>query len=123
MSTFGKSRGGGRRAAPRATAPLIAVLTTVCGSRSASIADVSSTGVRLRSPHLPETGQELLVAIEEVQAFGTVAWSEHGECGVEFDTPLSLEDEQRLRSRVSAARSLPPEVKAAFDTWVIGCGR
>ena len=64
-----------------------------------------------------------MVAIEDVQAFGTVAWSKHEECGVEFDPPLSLQDEQLLKRRVSAARGLPPEVKVAFDSWVAGCGR
>ena len=123
MSTFGKSRGGGRRAAPRSLAPLIAVLTTVSESFSALIVDISTTGVRLRSSHLPQMDQEVMILVDEAKAFGVVAWSENGECGVEFDTPLSLQDEQRLKLLVHAARGLPPEMTAAFDSWVIGCGR
>ena len=123
MSTFGKSGGGGRRAAHRSSAPLIAVCTTVSSSHSALVVDVSSTGARLRTSNLPDIGQELVVAVEDVRAFGTVAWSEHGECGVEFDPPLTFEEERLLKLRVSAARGLPPEVTAAFDSWVAGCGR
>ena len=123
MSTFGKSRGGGRRAAARSSAPLIAVLTTVSESFSALIVDISTTGVRLRSSHLPQMSQEVMILFEEARVFGSVAWSENGECGVEFDAPLSHEDEKRLKLLVSAARDLPPEMTAAFDSWVLGCGR
>jgi len=122
MNLFGKCGGGGRRSASRSTAPLIAIFTTLTGSQSALVVDVSSTGVRLRTPNLPKMGEDLLVAIEDVRAFGTVAWSEHGECGIAFDPALPFEDEQQLQSRASAARGLP-EVKAAFDSWVVGCGR
>lgn len=123
MSIFGKSFGGGRRAAPRTDAPLIAVITTLTESHSVLVVDVSATGVRLSGTELPKMGTDLVVTIAEVRAFGTVAWSEHGECGMTFDVPLSNADVERLKLRVSTARGLPPEIKAAFDNWVIGCGR
>ena len=123
MSVFGKCGGGGRRAAQRSSAPLIAVFTTLSESHSALVVDVSSTGARLRASHLPPMGQALMLTIEDVRAFGTVACSEHGECGIAFDPPLTLEEEQHLRWRVSTTRGLPPDVKAAFDSWVTGCGR
>ena len=123
MSAFGKCEGGGRRAAQRSNAPLLALITTLDGSHSALVVDVSSTGVRLRGPGLPRMGTDLNIGIEEVRAFGSVVWSEHDECGIAFDQPLSAKDEQLLKHRVSTTRGLPPEVKAAFDTWVLGCGR
>ena len=123
MNAFGKCHGGGRRGAQRATAPLIAVFTTLAESHSALVVDVSSTGVRLRGDRLPKMGEGIVVTIEKVRAFGTVAWSDHGECGVEFDPPLSPNDEQTLKRLVSTTRTLPPDVKAAFDSWVLGCGR
>ena len=123
MTMFGKCGGGGRRSVARSSAPLVAIFTTLSGSRSAIVVDVSSTGVRLRTPHLPPMGEDLVITIEDVRAFGTVAWSEHGECGIAFDPALSFEEEQVLKLRVSTARGLPPEVKAAFDSWVVGCGR
>jgi len=123
MGAFGKSVGGGRRSSARASAPLIAVLTTLGGSRSAVLADVSSTGARVRGTDLPDMGEELNVNIDRVQAFGTVVWSDSGECGIVFDPALDPSDEEYLRNLVATARGLPPEMKAAFENWVVGAGR
>ena len=123
MGAFGKSVGGGRRCAVRASAPLMAVLTTLVGSRSAVLADVSSAGVRVRGADLPVMGDELVVNIDRIQAFGTVVWSDSGECGIVFDPALAPDDEQYLRNLVAAARGLPPDIRAAFENWVVGAGR
>lgn len=123
MSAFGKRVGGGRRSSARASAPLMAVLTTLVGSRSAVLADVSSTGARVRGPDLPCMGEELVINIERVQAFGEVVWSDSGECGIVFDPPLEADDEDHLRQLVAASRGLPPDIRAAFENWVVGAGR
>ena len=123
MSAFGKSIGGGRRSAVRASAPLIAVLTTLVGSRSAVLVDVSSTGARVRGPDLPAMGEELIVNIDSVQAFGSVVWSDSGECGIVFEPAIHADEEQYLRNLVAAARGLPPDIRAAFENWVVGAGR
>ena len=123
MSTFGKRKGGGRRRALRSQVPLIAVVTTLTDSRSAVVVDVSATGVRLRGKGLPQGGSELFVTIEGVVAFGTVAWSQRSECGVEFDTPLKAGDERLLRHKVVQANGLPAEIRAAFDDWTVGVAR
>ena len=117
---FGKSSGGGRRAAPREAAPLLAVYTTVTRSHSALLVDVSSTGARLRTPDLPGEGDELFVAIGTIKVFGTVAWTCEGEFAVAFDEPLDGEALQLLRQNVRASFGLPPDVKAALDDWVLG---
>ena len=123
MGVFGRCEGGGRRVASRSSAPLMAVFTTLTGSHSAVLVDVSSTGARLRGAGLPKMGEELMLNIETVQAFGTVVWSESGECGIAFEIPLPREDEETLRQKVSLARGLPPDIQAAFDNWVIGRSR
>lgn len=123
MGEFGKSVGGGRRSSARATAPLMAVLTTLAGSRSAVLADVSSAGARVRGPDLPSPGEELVVNIDRVQAFGTVCWSEGEECGIVFEPPIDSGDENHLRQLVAASRGLPPDIRAAFENWVVGAGR
>ena len=123
MSAFGKCEGGGRRSTARAEAPLMAVFTTRTRTHTAVLADVSSTGARLRGADLPIMGEDLLLGIDTVRAFGIVAWSENGECGIAFDAPLQADEEEALRQKVSAARGLPPDIKAAFDNWVVGCGR
>lgn len=123
MVAFGKCKGGGRRSAPRSSAPLIAIVTTLTASHSAVLLDVSATGARLQGPDLPQTGEDLFVSIERVVAFGTVVWAKESVRGIAFDEPLNPRDEQQLRQRVSQAHGLPPEIKAAFDDWVLGVAR
>ena len=101
----------------------MAVLTTLAGSRSAVIADVSATGARVRGTDLPSLGEELIVNIERVQAFGTVCWSEGEECGIAFEPPLDSGDENHLRQLVATSRGLPPDIRAALENWVVGAGR
>lgn len=123
MNAFGKSEGGGRRSVARSAAPLTVVLTTLTSSRSAILANVSSTGARVRAQDLPKAGEDVVVSIDRVQAFGTVAWSESGECGIAFDPPLDPADASHLREMVAVSRGLPPDMRAAFDNWVAGAGR
>lgn len=120
MNAFGKCAGGGRRAAPREAAPLLAVYTTVTRSHSALLVDVSSSGARLRSPDLPEEGNELFVTIGKVKAFGTVAWVRDGEFAMSFDDPLFAEELAQLKSNVKTSFGLPPDVKAALEDWMLG---
>ena len=120
MNAFGKCAGGGRRAAPREVAPLLAVYTTVTRSHSALLVDVSSSGARLRTPHLPEERDELFLTIAKVKAFGTVAWAGDGEFAMAFDEPLNADELASLRLNVRTSFGLPPDVKAALDDWVLG---
>lgn len=120
MGAFGKCAGGGRRAAPREAAPLLAVYTTVTRSHSALLVDVSSTGARLRTPDPPEQDDELFVTVAKVKAFGNVAWVRDGEFAIAFDEPLEPAELASLRSNVSSSFGLPPDVKAALDDWVLG---
>ena len=123
MGAFGKQEGGGRRVSARSAAPPLAVLTTLVGSRSAVIADISATGIGLSGADLPPKGEELFVTVDRVQAFGTVIWSNEEECGIAFDVPLSPREEQALRQQTSVSRGLPAEIRAAFENWAVGCGR
>ena len=102
---------------------MMAVLKTLVGPRSAVLVDVSATGARVRGANLPKMGEDLVVNIDRVQAFGSVVWSDSGECGIVLDPALGPEDEEYLRSLVAAARGLPPDIRAAFDNWVVGAGR
>ena len=104
MKPFGKCGGGGRRAAPREAASLLAVYTTVTRSHSALLVDVSDTGARLRTPDLPSAGDELFVTIGEVKAFGCLAWACDGEFVMAFDEPLEADDLADLTERTSEAR-------------------
>jgi hypothetical protein len=125
MSRFGKAEGGGRRSAPRAAVPVVAVFTTVTRSHAATIIDISSTGARLAGTNLPQPGEGFNLKLESVITFATVKWSTNGECGVEFDPPLLEADLQYLRHRSALAHSnkVKPELKAAFDDWTNGLAR
>lgn len=121
MNSFGRCGGGGRRLAAREAAPLIAVFTTTTQSHSAVVADLSSTGARLRGESLPQPRDEFLLSIESVRVFGIVRWSNGEECGVAFDEPLPSSDLEMLRAKV--VRGLTPEMKAAMDDWTLGVAR
>lgn len=123
MGTFGKCKGGGRRSAPRTKAPLIAIVTTLKGSHSAIVVDISSTGARLRGTDLPIAGEDMFVTIEQIIAFGTVAWARDGELGLAFDQPLSPGDEKLLRRNASVFAGMSADLRAAFDDWTRGVAR
>ena len=120
MNAFGRCLGGGRRAAPREAASLLAVYTTVTRSHTALLVDVSSSGARLRTPNLPSEGDELFVTIGKVKAFGTVAWASSGQFAMAFDDPLGADELEMLHQNVRACFGFTPEVKAAIDDWVLG---
>ena len=120
---FGKSDGGGRRCALRTAAPLTAVVATLAGSRSFDLVDLSATGVRLAGERLPRIGEELLVTVEKARGYGIVVWSEHGQCGIEFDEPLAPELVSAIRQQAAKSAGLRREVKAAMDDWMMGMAR
>ena len=120
MNAFGKSAGGGRRTAPREITPVLAVYTTVTRSHSALLVDVSSTGARLRAPTLPEAGEDVLVTLSNVRAFGTVAWIQDDLFAMAFDEPLPDADLAALRQIVARGFGLAPDIMSAIDDWVLG---
>jgi hypothetical protein len=121
---FGRCGGGGRRSAARESAPLIAVCTTVTASHQATLIDVSNSGARLHCNRVvPQQGEELLVTVEGIRAFGRVIWSYKNLCGVAFDNPLDAEQVDFLRKRVASSAGFTPEMKAALDEWTIGVAR
>ena len=69
---------------------------------------------------LPERGDDLLITLSTVRAFGTVAWVEGDEFAVAFDAPLTAADLTLLRKIVRSGLGFTPQVKAAIDDWVLG---
>lgn len=125
MSTFGRSRGGGRRGAPREPLPLPAVITTVGACRTAELVDASSTGLRLRGTPAPREGEYIQLTIECIRAFGTVMWVAGDQWGVELDVPMLSVEADRLRRNTPMASfkemSLPERL--ALEEWVSGGAR
>jgi hypothetical protein len=123
MNRFGRSKGGGRRTAPRERALLFAVFTTITKSRPARVIDVSATGLRLLGQKLPRPGESLEVAIDTLRGFGTVIWSNDSECGVEFDAPFPSRQLASVRKAASCLDGLPPQLKPALEGWLTSFAR
>jgi len=120
---FGKSVGGGRRLDPREPAPVLSTIFTLSWTASAILVDVSRTGARLCGQRLPDEGEELILSMEGIRTYGTVAWAHGDQCGIRFGELLPTESLERLRGSVARARGLAPELKAAYDDWTIGVAR
>ena len=121
--SFGKSKGGGRRFAQREAAPVLVSFTTLRGNCSAVLVDVSRTGARLRGETLPAEGDELILTMDRLRTFATVAWTGGGECGLSFDLPLPPEEIHRIKQNVAAAALWAPELRAAYEDWRVGAAR
>ncbi len=122
MKAFGKSKGGGRRSVAREMAPLVVILATAKRSHGAILLDLSTIGARLRGADLPQVGEELLMTVETVRAYGRVAWSDSGECGVAFHEPLQSQEVEAVL-KVADTTFFNPELRASFDAWTRGSVR
>jgi len=125
MVSFGKSKGGGRRAAPRVSAPLLAVLSTIGDDHQAAIVNISGRGGRFSAPHLPSEGQEVIFKAGNVEAFGHVVWTKGTQCGVAFENPITSVEVDRLRSEVNimGLAGLSPDDRPSAEEWELGIGR
>jgi hypothetical protein len=89
MGSFGKSHGGGRRKSERAQVPQLGTLSTLVNDYRVGLVNVSSTGAQFSGPHLPAQGEDVIFQAHKVQSFGRVAWSQDGQCGVAFESPIT----------------------------------
>ena len=119
MQAFGRREGGGRRDTDRLALRLSAAVRTLFGSGLLEVEDVSASGARLRGPRVPKAGEELMVRIENVEAFARVIWSGNGVCGVAFEDHLSASDLARLQqeARTASLMRLSPHEKIAMNHW------
>lgn len=127
MTEFGKRVDGvhGRRGGNRKPVLVAAAMMSVKESGSATLLNVSYTGAKLRGGHLPACGEDALVRVARVEAFGTVVWKDGDLCGIAFDVPLS-DAELKILEQQSAAVSiakLTPEELVALDDWQTGFAR
>ena len=125
MRKFGRAIGGGRRKAARSPAPLLGTLSTITDDYHVGLVNLSSTGARLSAPQLPGTGEEVIFRADKVRSFGHVIWSQGGQCGVAFETPIAGVDVDRLRDDPNIWRvcDMSPEQLAAGEAWELGVSR
>ena len=120
MSIFGRRGGGGRRAAPREAIPLVAVFTTVTGSYRVELVDIATNGARLRGTPIPNHGEEVILTVEKLRAYGLVVWAHEEEFGITFDLPLAEENVDSLRNKVARTAGLSPDMRLTLDLWSAG---
>ena len=125
MNAFGKAKGGGRRAAARFQAPVLAVLATVTEDHRVAIVNLSGTGARLSGPDLPAEGEDVIFRAEGLQTFGQVIWSRSTQCGVAFESPVTAEEVLRVRREAGVATvpGLSAHERAAAVESEIGTAR
>jgi hypothetical protein len=124
---FGKriDKPGGCRRAARDTAMVRAAMMTVTDTIGVDLIDVSKSGAKLRGHNLPAPGEDVLVLLGRLEAFGSVVWRDDGHCGVRFDVALSeralstVESEQGPSSLVGLGR----EALLAASDWQNGLAR
>lgn len=125
MRSFGKKIGGGRRGASREPMSLPATMSTIETNFTAKLSDLSRTGARLTGERLPGVGKPVVLRIDCVKVFGTVAWASRDQCGVNFDEPLTHFETARLRREVKLAMLTWRNIdeKLAVDDWANGLAR
>ena len=122
VMAFGKrtDEPGGSRRSPRENLMSRTVLMTMTDSHTVDLVDLSKSGAKLSGCDLPTPGQEVLMLIGRLEAFGTVVWSELGQCGIEFDIGLS---ETALSAIQNEARQIARIGGAAAEEWLFGSAR
>ncbi len=103
---FGNSAPRGRRAVPRAEAPLAVELSLDGTTHAATLEEISRTGAKLSGVRSIKAGQELQFRAGNVQAIGEVVWAEGDRCGIAFDIPIGSNEVSRLRSLANFVRSV-----------------
>jgi hypothetical protein len=98
-------------------------LTTLQETRPAVLVDISATGACVRGSDLPHLGAELFANFDGLVTFGTIVRVEGDERGIEFDTAFEASEEKVLQRKITIAAGLQPEIKAAYDDWMLGIAR
>lgn len=115
----------GRRSEPRAYLLLPAATEALSGHSHVTLLDVSRTGARVEGRGLPEVGRDIVLKCGGVEAFGSVAWSASGRCGLHFEEPIGGRDLVALRALAAdtdESEMTFAEREAAAD-WANGLAR
>jgi hypothetical protein len=124
---FGKridKPGGGRRAV-REDIMIRAAMMTMTDTVNVDLLDLSRTGAKLRGPDLPAPGQEVMLLLGRLEAFGSVIWRDDDQCGVHFDVALSELAAAIVESERGPSSLTAPDGEAALASsdWQNGLAR
>lgn len=120
--SFGKriDKPGGARRSVRENLISRTLLMTMTDSHVVDLLDLSKSGAKLGGSDLPAQGQEVLMLIGRLEAFGTVIWREQEHCGIQFDVALS---ETALSTLKSDSRQTARNGGVAGEDWLFGSAR
>lgn len=116
--------GGGRRSVRDEMMIRASVMTTT-DSTNVDLIDLSKSGAKLRGKDLPATGQEVLLLLGRLEAFGSIVWRDANQCGVNFDVQLSDQAVAIILAErgSSSLRGLDAEQRLAANEWFSGMAR
>ena len=116
---------GGARKAVRDDVLTRAAMRTRTASRSVDLLDMSLTGARLQGDGLPQPGEDVLLIVGRLEAFGEVVWHHDDQCGVRFDVALGEDALATVERERGPSRLLDVGLDAvlASDDWQHGLAR
>ena len=123
---FGKriDKPGGCRKAVREDMMIRAAMMTLTDTVNVDLLDLSRSGAKLRGPDLPAPGQEVILLLGRLEAFGSVIWRDEDQCGIHFDIALSERALAIVESeRCSRLTGVNGEAVLAAVDWHNGLAR
>ena len=124
---FGKriDKPGGVRRSLREIVMIRATMMTTMDTVGVDLLDLSTCGAKLRGDNLPTPGQEVIVLLGRLEAFGSIVWRDEDQCGVHFDVPLSERAISIVQDERGPAwlRAAPVEDLLAASDWYHGLAR
>lgn len=100
----------GRRRAARVRLALPGKVILITGHQPCRMDDLSQTGACLTVGGVaPRVGDDVVLTVQGVEAFGTVIWRQGASFGVRFDAPLRKDEVVRLRAVHDHFQSLEKE--------------
>ena len=116
----------GRREHSRLRVRLPARLTTLDGSSSAVLTDLSFGGAQLEVKRELRPGQQAVLGWHTFEAFGTISWAHDGFCGMHFEEYLAgavliatrdLDDAEHLASERERVRGAARDFVRGVRRW------
>ncbi len=89
-------RPAGQRFFNRVRLGVPASLVLTHGTHPCLIDDISCTGSRLRTERTLPVGVTAVLAFHQLRLMGVVRWMHSGQCGLQFERPLEIDDMQGM---------------------------
>lgn len=105
-----------RRSADRVRLLLSARLVTTMDEYAVTLRDISMTGAMVEAARLPASGVDVLLTRGELEIFSTIVWVDKRRAGLEFETPLAVEDFVVKFARTTWARQVAVPIPVSRPT-------